>query len=125
MLQFGKVELVVATQGQVERGEESMCLPHALDPKTVHDRDSFLKFVRELVLGREASVTAETQRPTDPNTLGLVPDAGGWYNFSIEGYLDAARRWAEDTGMGEEQGLPPGPSWKAFAVFLLCGKIYE
>ncbi len=96
-----------------------------LDPDTVHDRASFLAFVRALVADREAAVEAEQRNPTDPRVLGLVPDAGGWYNFTIGSYLEAALRWAEDTDMGESQGLPSGPSWRAFAAFLLCGKIYE
>ncbi len=89
----------------------------------VHDRESFLAFVRALVADREAAVDAHRRQPTDPRGLG--PDAGGWYNVTIEAYLDAALSWAEDTGMGEYQGLLAAPSWKAFAVFLYCGKIYE
>lgn len=96
-----------------------------LDPDTVHDRESFFAFVRALVADRQAAVEAEKQQPTDPRVLGLVPDAGGWYNSSVEAYLNASLSWAEDTGMGVNQGLPPEPSWRAFAVFLLCGKIYE
>jgi len=96
-----------------------------LDDAIVHDRETFLAFVRKLVADREAAVEAERRNPTDPRVLGLVPDAGGWYNFAIESYLEAALRWAEDSDMGESQGLPPGPSWRAFAAFLLCGKIYE
>jgi hypothetical protein len=96
-----------------------------LDPAAVHDRESFLEFVRSLVADREAAVEAEKRNPTDPRILGLAPDAGGWYNFTIEAYLNAALSWAEDTHMGESQGLPAGPSWRAFAAFLLCGKIYE
>ena len=96
-----------------------------LDPDTVHDRESFLAFVRALVADREAAVEAEERKPTDLRILGLVPDAGGWYNFTIESYLNASLSWAEDTGMGVNQGLPPEPSWRTFAVFLLCGKIYE
>ena len=84
-----------------------------------------MAFVRALVADREAAVEAEKRKPTDPRVLGLVPDAGGWYNFTIEAYLDAALRWAEDSDMGESQGLQAGPSWKAFAAFLFCGKIYE
>jgi hypothetical protein len=98
---------------------------NSLDPNTVHDRDTFLAFVHVLVADREAAVDAERRQPTDPRVLGLMPDAGGWYNFTIEAYLEAALRWAEDSDMGESQGLPPGPSWKAFAAFLLSGKIYE
>lgn len=97
----------------------------ALDLNSVHDRESFLALVRALVANREAAVEAERRRPTDPRVVGLVPDAGGWYNFTIESYLDAAVRWAEATDMGESQGLPAGPSWKAFAAFLLSGMVYE
>ena len=96
-----------------------------LDPDAVHDRESFFAFVRALVADREAAVEAERQKPTDPRIVGLVQDAGEWYNFTIESYLDAALTWAESTGMGESQGLPAGPSWRAFAAFLYCGKIYE
>lgn len=96
-----------------------------LNDATVHDRESFLAFVRNLVADRKAAVEAEQLNPTDPRILGVVPDAGGWYNFTIESYLEAAVQWAVDSDMGESQGLPPGPSWRAFAAFLLCGKIYE
>ncbi|MFL5327843.1 MAG: hypothetical protein ACJ8C4_02925 [Gemmataceae bacterium] len=96
-----------------------------LNPATVHDRESFLTFVRALVADREAAVKAEKRGPTDPRALRIMQDAGGWYNFTIEAYLDAALRWAEDSDMGESQALPASPSWKAFATFLLCGKIYE
>jgi hypothetical protein len=96
-----------------------------LDPDTVHDRETFLAFVRALVADREVAVKGEERKPTDPGVLGLVPDAGGWYNFTIESYLNASLSWAEDTGMGVSQGLPPEPSWRAFAMFLFCGKIYE
>lgn len=98
---------------------------HPLDDATVNDRESFLAFVRALVADREAAVEAEKRNPTDPRLLGLVPDAGGYYNFTIETYLEAALRWAEVSDMGESQGLPPGPSWRAFAAFLMSGKIYE
>ncbi|MBP3957162.1 hypothetical protein J8F10_18015 [Gemmata sp. G18] len=99
--------------------------PDALDPDAVHDRESFLAFVRALVADREAALEAEARQPTDPRALGLTPDAGGWYNFTIESYLNAALAWAVDSDMGTRQGLPVEPSWKTFAVFLLCGKIYE
>ena len=96
-----------------------------LNPDAVHDRESFFAFVRELISDRESAVEREIRTPTNPNILGFVPDAGGWYNFTIESYLEAALRWARDTQMGQSQGLPPEPSWQSFAVFLSCGKIYE
>lgn len=92
-----------------------------LDPHAVHDRDSFLAFVLALAADRRASVAAERASPSSP----YGPDAGGWENVSIERFLEAAVAWAEDTGMGVSQGLPPEPSWRAFAVFLNCGKGYE
>lgn len=93
-----------------------------LDPHTVHDRESFFAFVRALAADRRASVTAERQAPNNPSG----PQAGGWENATIESFLGAALAWAEDTDMGVRQGrLPVEPSWRAFAVFLHCGKIYE
>ena len=92
-----------------------------LDPHGVHDLDSFLAFVAALVEDRETSVAAERVDPSSP----YGPDAGGWENITIESFLFAALRWAESTGMGVRQGLPAGPSWEAFAAFLLCGKVYE
>jgi hypothetical protein len=96
-------------------------IPDPLDPNAVHDRASFLEFVRALASDRRASVAAEREAPSSP----YGPQAGGWENVTIEDFLEAAASWAEDTGMGESQGLPAGPSWQAFAAFLLCGKIYE
>src|SRR5262245_22007522 len=100
-----------------ERGFWEVEAVDPLDPSTVHDRESFLIFVRALVADREAAVEAEKRQPTDSRMLGLVPDAGGWYNFTIESYLDAALRWAEDSDMGVRQGLSDGPSWRVFAAF--------
>ena len=95
--------------------------PDLLDPKAVHDRDSFFAFVRALVEDREASVTAERNSPSSP----YGPAAGGWENITIEGFLEAALAWAEATSMGFSQGLPYEPTWQSFAAFLNCGKIYE
>ncbi len=92
-----------------------------LDPDAVHDRESFLAFVSALADDRRAAVAAEQVAPSSP----FGPQVGGWENVTIEAFLDAALRWAESTDMGESQGLPPGPSWQAFAAFLYCGKIYE
>lgn len=72
----------------------------------VHDRESFFKFVRALI---------------DDRSL----NSGEWQNTTVETFLEASLAWAEDTDMGESQGLSKEPSWEAFAVFLYCGKIYE
>lgn len=96
-------------------------LPGPVDLDAIHDRESFLAFVRALTADRRASVAAEQQAPSSPHG----PDAGGWENVTIEQFLEAALAWAESTGMGVQQGLPAEPSWKSFAVFLYCGKTYE
>jgi hypothetical protein len=87
-----------------------------LDPRAVTDRDSFLAFVRALVVDRRRSVAAERISPSSP----YGPDAGGWENVTVESFLEAALAWAEDSGR-----LPAEPSWQAFATFLYLGKIYE
>ena len=89
--------------------------PHELLEK-VKDRASFLIFVAALIADRKQSVEKERQRPSSP----YGPDANGWENTTIEAFVDAAFRWAEDS-----EDLPEEPSWKAFATFLYCGKIYE
>ena len=87
----------------------------------VTDQETFLRFVRALIGDR---LDEEEKEPIQPSS-SWGPGANGWQNGSIAAFLDAATRWAVDTEMGERQGLPPGPSWKKFAVFLYHGKIYE
>ncbi|MBI3650905.1 MAG: hypothetical protein HY231_07625 [Acidobacteria bacterium] len=80
---------------------EKLKLHEKLDQ--VEGRDSFFDFVRALIADRKNPV--------------------GWENDTIENFLEAAL--AEDTDMGESQGLTEDQLWKKFAVFLYCGKIYE
>jgi hypothetical protein len=86
----------------------------------VHDPRSLLEFVRALVADREDEVAKERVSPSPP----YGPGANGWENGTIEAFLEAASAWAEATNFGEKQGLS-GNSWRQFAVFLYCGKIYE
>lgn len=86
----------------------------------VVDRATFLAFVQVLVEDREDEVAKERERPSSPYGHG----ANGWQNGTIEAFLDAALRWAESS-LDREEGLPLQPSWKAFADFLYCGKLYE
>jgi len=87
-----------------------------LNLQAVHDRESFFAFVAALAADRRASVAAEAVMPSSP----YGPDAGGWENITIESFLEAALAWA-DSG----RGLPAAPTWRGFAEFLYCGKIYE
>jgi hypothetical protein len=86
----------------------------------VVDRASFLRFVKALIDDRLAEQATEKQKPSSP----WGPGANGWENGTIQDFLEAAVGWAEDSH-GRNGGLPEQPSWKAFATFLYCGKIYE
>ena len=87
----------------------------------VKDEATFLEFVRALVKDREEEIAQEGIRPSPP----FGPGARGWENGTIEAFLEAAAAWAEDTSFGDSQGLRNASPWKRFAVFLMCGKIYE
>ncbi len=101
------------------KGDMGTPLDQLLDQVT--DRASFFTFVSALIADKEEEVELEKRIPRHPYTSG----AKGWENGTIETYLEAALAWAQSTEMGQTQGLPKEPSWKAFAVFLYCGKIYE
>lgn len=87
----------------------------------VIDEESFLNFVRALAEDRASAVRAEKLKPSSP----LGSDAGGWYNTTIESFLEAAVSWAEDTSFDSGQSAETENLWHKFAVFLYCGKIYE
>ncbi len=105
---------------EMESNEDDNELGDALN--RVNDRESFLNFVRALVKDKEEETVQEAATPSSP----WGPGANGWEHDSIEHYLDAALRWGESTnGETHTRSLPQEPSWKAFAEFLYCGKIYE
>jgi hypothetical protein len=90
----------------------------------VHDRASFVEFVRALEQDRRDEIEKEKGNPSSPDG----PGANGWENTTIERFLESAVAWAEDTRRtGDERArwFPEEPSWKAFATFLYAGKIYE
>ena len=87
----------------------------------VHDQESFLTFVRQLIVDRTTSADAEVKKLYSP----YAPDAGGWANTTIEDFLEASCAWAEDSGFGRTQDLADATPWRLFANFLYCGKIYE
>jgi len=92
----------------------------------VKDEESFLAFVRELVKDRENAVKKEKKNPSSP----FGPDAGGWENTSIEGYLESAAAWAEASQFGKRMALPEYElnevsEWRRFAAFLMAGRVYE
>jgi len=101
---------------------------HSMPSESLHDllegvnsERSLLDFIAALIRDREEAVAAQKRNPASP----YGPDAGGWENISIEGFLEAAAAWAESTNFGLSQGLHPNNPWRRFAAFLYCGKIYE
>jgi hypothetical protein len=89
---------------------------------TVNSRETFLAFVRALAADKREETTKERAHPS--NLWG--PGANGWEHDRIESYLEAALAWGESTNAETNtRSLPEEPSWKAFAEFLYCGKIYE
>jgi len=87
----------------------------------VVDRESFLRFVRALIADRRAAGSDVEGHSGEPRH----DEYSDWQSDTIDDFLEAASRWADDTDMGQTQGLPAEPSWRTFAVFLYCGKIYE
>lgn len=88
--------------------------------ENVTDRASFLSFVKALIADREDEVAKEKLNPSHPFGSG----ANGWENDTIESYLESAVSWAEDSHP-QTVWFPEEASWKSFALFLYCGKIYE
>jgi hypothetical protein len=81
----------------------------------VKDRESFLAFVKALVEERELAEKMERDGPEKYRFCGAL----GWENASISSFLGAALACVEDGSHFEEA------SWRGFAEFLYCGKIYE
>lgn len=88
--------------------------------EVIVDRDSFLVFVKALIVDRLDEVAKEKEKPSP----AWVAGANGWEHGTIEGYLDAAVAWMEDS-RGTAWELPTEPTWKSFATFLYRGKEYE
>jgi len=88
--------------------------------ESVVDRTTFLEFVALLAYDHEDEQMREALTPSSP----YGPGCNGWENGTIGAFLDASVRCAIAHG-SDETGLPETASWRAFANFLYCGKIYE
>ena len=86
----------------------------------VVDEKSFIDFVRALQADKEDENRKEKENPSNPYSHGW----NGWENSTIEGFLESAVAWAEDSKFGA-QLEPNANQWKKFALFLYGGKIYE
>ena len=90
--------------------------------RAVHNQATFLAFAKSLQLDRGQAATAERETPASPHDLC---GAKGGQNVTIDGFLERAIGWAEDSDFGETQGFSPDTPWRQFAAFLYFGKLYE
>ncbi len=84
----------------------------------VKDQESFLEFARALQTDKEDEDRKE--KPANPYSHGW----NGWVNNTIDGFLESAIAWSEDSNFGNNIENTKNP-WKKFALFLYGGKIYE
>lgn len=89
--------------------------------ENVVDLETFLNFVQVLIDDWEDNEKEGKFRRPDLS----ASSADDWQNGTIGSYLEAAFAWARTTEMGKKQGISSSLSWKAFALFLYMGKIYE
>lgn len=83
----------------------------------VHDEATFLLFFTALMKDREREVELEKKNSSSPYGAGAL----GWENTTIEGFLESAIAWAEDSNQATEQANP----WLRAAQILHAGKTYE
>ena len=86
-----------------------------LDPDTVHDHESFSRFVEALIADRQVAEGLERDDP-EGNKYG---GANGWQNSTISDFLEAGLVGSNAWKSANE------PSWRDLALFLYLGKIYE
>ncbi|MBP3960301.1 hypothetical protein J8F10_34165 [Gemmata sp. G18] len=97
-----------------------------LDPATVHDRVSFLQFVRALAADyRRCAPNGRMACSDHPS-----PYSGLWENLDLGTFLDSGADWVEHLGSGgtdfpgADADFPAQPTWPAFAAFLFLCKSY-
>ena len=91
---------------------------YGLDPDNVVDRDSFVRFVMQLIEDRLEAEKMEMQNPQYYSLGG----ARGWQNSSISAFLECALAGAEEQN---DWVISDTPTWRGLALFLYLGKIYE
>ncbi|QIL90507.1 hypothetical protein GNX18_12625 [Microbulbifer sp. SH-1] len=87
----------------------------------VHDEETFVEFLRELMRDREKEIALEIESPSSPYGAGAL----GWQNITIEGFLESAIAWSEGTNHPSEHYKKPGNPWARAAQIIHAGKIYE
>jgi len=86
----------------------------------VNDQESFMTFSRALLADKIDKNSKDDKKKYSP----YCSDWNGWENSTIEDFLESSIAWAEDSNFGENIEEIES-TWKKFALFLYCGKIYE
>jgi hypothetical protein len=89
--------------------------------KKVHDEETFIEFLRELMVDRENEVKLEKENLSSPYDAGAL----GWQNTSIEDFLESAIAWADDSDLDNEFYTKPKNPWARAAQIIHAGKTYE
>jgi len=84
----------------------------------VHDRDTFIAFVRALARERETAEQVERREPA----RYCIDGADGWKNADIASYLYACLDYFNEKPFHKADAEP---NWRMFAEFLYFGKIIE
>ncbi len=87
----------------------------------VCDEETFLIFLKALMNDRIDEIEKEKISPSSPYEAG----ANGWQNNTIDGFLEAAIAWAEDSKDGLKYYEKESNPWKRCADILYMGKVYE
>ena len=90
----------------------------------VNSKETFLRYAHALAEDFRDEQEKEAVNPTP--WLGVVQGPNGWYNFTIDGFVQAMCYWAAATSAATDKPMvPEQPSWKSFAEMLSMGKEYE
>ena len=84
----------------------------------VHDRDSFIRFVRALAEERDRAEKVEHSEPKKY----VLDGASNWKNSDVASFLYGALDYFSEKPFHSPE---KSPSWKMFADFLYHGKIVE
>lgn len=119
VLRFGSEEAWRAAASAGVNGGSTIDLRKAVEK--VEDEASLLHFLQLLAEDRAVDVDKDANQPA--NRWG--PDAGGWENGTIEGFLSAAAAWGTASVDGLTFYEVPQNPWRRCADILLMGKHYE
>lgn len=84
----------------------------------VNDKNSFIAFVEALADEREEAQALEKAEPK----RYCLDGAHNWKNADIASFLAAGLAYFDEKPFHKPE---EHPSWRMFAEFLYCGKIYE